>query len=93
MTATHVTVGSMLVTSEKRQELAAALIEYRNFVRDNPTDELAPLLGDVIAKIRENIRERRRVERSFGWELRRRTEAQTGMTAEEWNARIAEACS
>lgn len=52
---------------ERRSQTAAALLEYRRFVRDHPDDELASMLQHSIDAMRGRLRERRNVLRQIGW--------------------------
>lgn len=62
---THVRV--YVTGGASRRSLAAALLEYRRF-RDDP--EAWAMLESTVAQIRLELVERRRRNRSLGWDLR-----------------------
>lgn len=68
MTA-HKTWG-FLTYGLTRQQIAAALVEYRAFARNNPTDPLSAELLDTAHKVRLGMKERRRVNLAIGNEVK-----------------------
>jgi hypothetical protein len=42
-----------------RSQVAAALVEYRAFIRDHPGDDLCPILARSISELRRQVRRSR----------------------------------
>jgi len=57
-------VASHLVYGRTRTEIAAALIEYRAFLRDNPDSEVRSIIEDAANGLRGGLREHRRIARA-----------------------------